>query len=118
MNIDDLYTVEDHEAGAEMQIKDQFGALLDCYIKFAGIDSKTWRRGYAKSKRAIIRGEDETKALADALSNATISWRGLTSDGKDIPFSKEKAAQLYINAPYIMDQADTFIAARENFTKS
>ena len=114
MDIDQLYTVEDHEKGAEMQVHDQNGKPLDMYLTIAGMDSKAWRQAFNKNKRKMIEGED---IKADILSEVTIGWRGFTSKGKELEFSKKKAKNLYSQAPYIADQVDRFIADRSNFTK-
>jgi len=117
MDIKSLYTVEDHDAGAEMQVKDQHGKEMDCYITIVGIDSKTWRKSFNKHKRKILSDNDEN-AAADLYAGVSLSWRGFTSKGEELPFSKKSVKALYINAPYLVEQVDTFIADRANFTKS
>ncbi len=117
MEVEELYTIDAHEEGAEMQVKDATGNLIDCYIILSGVDSKSWRAAKNKYQRDIVRGSDITDASAEALASITLSWKGFKNKGKTIPFSKAKVKQLYTKAPYIMDQADTFIADRSNFTK-
>ena len=116
-NIDELYTLEHHENGAEMQVKDENGNDLDMYLILAGTDSKRFREGFAKAKREALL-DDETDTNVITLSEATIGWRGFMSKGKELEFSKEKVEQLYRNAPYIMTQVNFFIGNRANFTKS
>lgn len=62
--------------------------------------------------------DDETEIIA-VLAACTISWSGiLTTKGAPIPCTAETAAALYTGFPAIRDQADLFMAQRENFTKA
>ena len=119
MNIEDFYTVESHESGAEMQVKDESGKALDMYIRIMGIDSKLFRKVKNELRREILKDVDaDTEGLrAKSLAQVTLGWKGFQSEGEDLEFTQEKAEQLYLNAPYLMDQADQFINKRENFTK-
>lgn len=121
MDIDELYTVERHETGAEMQLIDQSGNKTDCFIKLAGVDSKLWRKSFGKHRKEIIsnarKDKDSVDATADLMASVTLGWRGFTYKGEPVEFSKTKAKQLYKNAPYILEQVDQFIADRANFTK-
>lgn len=116
MNIDELYTVEHHEKGAEMQVRNEDGKKLDMFITLAGIDSKLWRNAFNSHKKELIDGNED--ADAKLYAEVTLGWRGFMSKDKELEFSKKKAEQLYVNAPYIMGQVDKFIADRGNFTKS
>jgi len=118
MNIEDLYTVESHESGAEMQVNDESGKALDMYITLAGIDSRVLRQAKSKLQREILTGDDTDDLRADALASCTIGWRGFMNNGIELKFTTDMAKQLYMNAPYVMDQADVFINQRVNFTKS
>jgi len=115
MNIDQLYTVKDHEEGAEMQIKDKTGNLVDMYLTVVGLDSKVWRRFLSKSNRLALKGDDDVDVKL--FTDSTLDWRGFEENGKPLNFSKEKVFQLYKNAPYIMNQVDAFIGNRKNFIK-
>jgi len=121
MDIEKLYTVDLHEAGAEVQINGPDGKPTDIFIKMVGIDSKTWRNIIKRKERALLKmSYDEIAEVEDGyliLAEATLGWRGIESNGKPVEFSKKKAEQLYKNAPYIRDQVDVFIANRSNFMK-
>lgn len=118
-NIDQLYTVEDHEKGAEMQVRDQVGKPLDMFITVIGVDSKRWRKTKTEASRKLLEDKaDPDKVIIDSLVEATIDWRGFMSEGKELDFTKKKVRQLYQNAPYIAEQVDRFIADRANFIKS
>ena len=120
MNIDQLYTVDSHEKGAEMQVKDQNGNSLDMHITVAGTDSKVFRNAKTEMMRDIVSDDnsDKEEIRAKALAAVTLSWRGFLNKGKEFTFSQEKAEKLYINAPYVMDQVDKFIGDRANFMKA
>lgn len=123
MELADLYTVDAHNAGAEMRVKDQAGKPTDIYIRVVGLDSSIWRNTLREAQRAaverLVSGEAEVEQDNTlTLAKATIGWRGLTRDGAEVEFTQEEAQALYKNAPYIADQIDRFIAKRANFTQS
>ncbi len=101
-----------------MHVKDQFGKKVDIFITLAGVDSKQWRTAQIELRRALMAGADSLEATADAMSKCSISWRGPESNGEPLEFSKESVRNLYISAPYIIDQADEYLSNRVNFTKS
>ncbi len=119
MDIKSLYTLESHEKGAEMCVKDQFGKETDMYITIAGIDSKAWRNAYNDAQRKCIEtaDADSTTIMAFAFAAASIDWRGFNDKGKKLKFTQEKAEELYLCAPYIATQVDNFISTRINFMK-
>lgn len=114
MDIKGLYTAEIHEQGAELQVKDQSGKPMDCYIKVVGTDSTRWRSIVRDKMRSLVADDDITDS-ATLLAKATIGWRGFEENGKPYDFTEDRAAELYRNAPYISDQVDRFIANRANF---
>ena len=124
MDIEDLYTLDDHEGGAEMQVVNPLtGRKLECFIILKGRDSRTYRDAKMQGERSAIKqmadgGEiNSAEVVADTLAKITIGWRGFTSRGKDLPFSQAAVKQLYLSSPNIADQADTFMASRVNFIK-
>ena len=118
VDVTELFTADIHEKGAEMQVMDPYGTPLDMYITLAGIDSKTSRDAIARTKRAIVKGEDREQAEAEGVAGFTLGWRGFMHDGQEWTFTKERAVQLYTQAPYIREQADIFATNRANFKKS
>jgi hypothetical protein len=122
MDIKSLETKDLHDAGAEIQVKDQEGKLTDFYITVVGIDSTVWRGIQKRIQRASIDAMVEGKPQpvedqAKTLAQATIDWRGLKDGRSKVEFSAEIAERLYTNAPYIADQVDRFIGNRTNFIK-
>jgi hypothetical protein len=120
MDINDLYSLERHETGAEMQVRDENGEKLDAFITIAGVDSKLFRKAKNELRREILKDidADYEELRAKKIAEVTIGWRGFNNGTKKLKFTKKLAEQLYLNAPYLMDQADEFINTRLNFTKS
>lgn len=125
MDINKLQTVNDHEEGAECNVLSPVdGMPTDVYIKIKGSDSKAWRQAKKSQMAKIIdaRQKDEMGGLdyeamdAEALASITISWRGITKDGKPFEFSKDNALKLYQESPAVTAQLLAFIEQRENFT--
>lgn len=119
MNINELYTLEAHETGAEFQIKDENGKLIDAFITVAGLDSKLFRNAKSEMMRNVITndGKDAEEIRAKASAAIILNWRGLMNGEDKFTFGAENAEKLCNNAPFIMDQIDTFITNRGNFTK-
>jgi hypothetical protein len=126
MELSNLLTVDDHEAGAECNIFSPVdGKKTDVYIQLVGPDSTVWRKqkrkqtaeimAAARSKKPVDLNYDEMDI--DALVEATLGWRGIVSDGKPYEFSKENARALYDKSPGIVNQLLDFIAEKRNFTK-
>lgn len=125
MDINQLETAPIHEEGREVQIKGPDGLETDVYIHVVGVDSKTWRKIARKMQKGVIEEslpdkykDDGISERAESIAQATIGWRGITDDGKEVKFSKSKAFNLYRNAPYILNQVDVFIGNRANFMNS
>ncbi len=117
MDIENLYTVENHENGSECQINDQEGNSLDMFITVVGLDSKSFRNGFIEGRREMLTNDDPLESEASTLAKATIGWRGFTSNGVELEFSEDTVKNLYLNAPYIANQINIFIGDRANFIK-
>lgn len=127
MELDTLLTTEAHNEGAEMRVRGPDGVETDFYITLAGMDSEAWRNAEVVKRRKQLESvkadqEDKDaiayKILVDQVVSATIGWKGLSSNGEEVEFSKEQAEQVYIGAPYVLDQAFLFIGDRVNFIKT
>jgi len=119
MDINDLSTLDAHENGAKMQVRDQNGKKIDVYFILAGMDSKRYRKAKTDLQRKILADKDSDmeSMRCKALSEILLGWEGLTDKGNEVQFSKPKAEKLLLNAPYLMDQIDEFTINRANFTK-
>jgi len=115
MDISELDTCTIHGEGSELQIKDQLGNDTDVYVTVVGVDSKLWRETLKGNAR---KSGDDKLSDNEILAKVCLSFRGLESEGKEIPFSYEAILNLLEIAPYIADQIDRFIGNRANFTKS
>lgn len=116
MNYDELFTKEQHEQGAEMQVADEHGKLLDMSFIIVGVDSKLWRKSFNEFKKNTINEVED--AEAELYASVTIGWKGVLSEGKELKFTKELMKSFLVNAPYLIKQCDLFVGNRENFTKS
>ena len=124
MEFNSLLTQEAHEEGAEVQIVNpNTGEKTDVFIKVLGPDSKEFRTAVKVAMRKAIANsakddpEDDTETDIEQIAAATIGWRGIMSEGKELPFTKKQCKDLYRKAPSILDQVNRFIGNYRNFTK-
>lgn len=126
MEFDALCTRDAHEEGAEVQILDpSSGKLTDFHIKVLGPDSREWRKAmkadlrrvWSRKKGEELTEEDLLDSDVDKLVAVTVGWRGLKSNGEEMPFTKDACKTLYERSPRVMDQVDMFLADSRNFTK-
>lgn len=116
MELKGLYTLEEHESGAEIQIKDpSTDKPTDFYILVQGVDSRAYRTALRAFHRSIL--ENKEGGDIELLVAVTKGWRGLESDGKEVKHSDKTAKELYMNAPAVASQVDQFVSNRKNFTK-
>ena len=119
MKLQDIYTVDDHELGAEVRIRDGEGKLTPLWIKCKGMDSASYRKQLKIQKKkyqdALMQDIelDEDKFVIDALVANIIGWRGT-----DEKFTKKLCKELLVKAPFVREQIDAFITDRANFTKA
>lgn len=126
MELQELCVVDDHEAGKEVQIlSPASGKPTDVYITVKGPYSTAWRAQKRKQSVAMIRAREEKKLEklnydemdAEALSEVTVSWRGLQKGGDEYPFTKANALALYKSSPPVVAQLLKVISDTEGFTK-
>jgi len=121
MEINQLVTVERHEAGAEFQLVDPLtGEKEDAVFKVQGTDSRAWRKALKEQRRANMDAEDidfsDHEYLWPLVAAIIIDWRGLKKANKAFKYSEENARWLCQNAPMVVNQIFSFIVNRENFT--
>ena len=100
------------ESGVEMTVLDADFNKTDATITLLGVLSNKARIVMMEAMRA--KKEDDGENL---LAELTIGWKNITLDGKEIPFSKEKAKELYSKYPLLKRQVDTFVIDNKNFLK-
>lgn len=79
-------------------------------LKAEAINAK---RGNKDTKVRLV--EDYIEDLNEAAAMRVISWRNIKKDGVDLPFSVEKAAELFEEYEWIRDQVMEVSKASENF---
>lgn len=123
MEIKSLYTLDDHEEGSEVCINGPDGNKTDLYINVMGCDSHAYRKKEREVRAKVIRSLRDDSDMGEfdedleMMTHVTIGWRGLKDGGVDVPFSKDAAKKLYVNAPYIRQQVNEFVVNRKNFIK-
>lgn len=125
MELGKLQTATIHEEGAEVNILSPVdGTPTDVFVTIMGSDSKQWRT--AKKKQAAQINEhlrkggkydelDYDSMDAEALASVTLSWKGITKDGKEYKCNYGNALALYTDSPAVASQLIAFISDRENF---
>jgi hypothetical protein len=121
MEINQLATVERHEAGAEFQLVDPLtGEKEDAVFKVQGTDSSAWRKALKEQRRAFIDAEEidfsDHEYLWPLVAAIIVDWKGLEKSKKVFKYSQENARWLCQNSPMVVNQIFSFIVDRENFT--
>jgi len=122
MDINQLATVDAHEAGAECQLQNpKTGEPDDGVIIVKGVDSKAWRSAQ-KEQRRKLKDKDEIDIfdhdyLWPIIASCIIGWRNLENKGEEFEYSEKNAQWLCKNAPQIVTQLFGFLLDRENFIK-
>lgn len=120
MNFDELLTLEDHEEGAEINIKHpKTGKETDVFIKVLGPDSREFRKAKKKVFREMFKEEpdEDFDEELETLVAVTVGWRGIVKNGQELKFSKQAVRDLYLGSPNILSQVNLFVGNRKNFTK-
>ena len=120
MELSELYTREDHEAGAWVPIYGPDGKKTKLEILVMGKDSDVYRQDAREARRAVLNAMadgtieelDEDARDIETLVKLSIDWRGTDQD-----FTREECRKLYREAPNVRDQIDAFIGNRANFIK-
>lgn len=120
MEINQLATVEQHEAGAECQLQNpQTGEKGDGVIIIKGVDSKAWRSAQ-KKQRGKYKDDKEVdifdhEYLYPVIAACITEWRNLKKDGKEFEYSEKNALWLCENSPATVTQLFSFLLDRQNF---
>lgn len=122
MEIGRFDSVKKAEEGVELILldpvtKSDTGAALVLF----GMDSSFYKAARAeidqrnKALGRALSPEENRDQTAELLSRCTKGWRGLTENGKEIPYSQAKAKELYLAYPELADRAAAFVFNRANF---
>lgn len=127
MDLNRFDTKTKANAGIEFALNDlRTGKPTDAKFRIVGSDSEHFQRLKAERSRKVAKRLQETGAEAltpeemdemacEMLAACTLGWSGLNHDGKPVPFSTEKAKEVYSQYPAIRDQINLAIADRANF---
>lgn len=119
MDIKLLDAVGAAEKGLTFFLEDADGVETDIQISVVGVGSRAYKAAKqiidAKESNAYKRGkplsEEEKEDMWGTLAaKCTTGWSNLQADGKDIPFSVEKATEIYKAYPFIGNQVAKQIA--------
>tara|TARA_S200002703_G_scaffold150811_1_gene149519 strand:+ start:381 stop:752 length:372 start_codon:yes stop_codon:yes gene_type:complete len=121
MDLNQLATVEKHEAGAECRLHDpQTGKPDDGVVIIQGVDSKAWRDAQKKQRRKYKDVDDidmfDHEYLAPIIAACITGWQNLKKGTEKFEYSEENALWLCENSPTLVTQLFSFVIDRENFT--
>ena len=124
MDLSNLDSVAACERGTEIIIKDANDIETDIAIGVVGVDSKAYRTEFNKLNARLemsrkrgkpLVGEEAEDLWCWLIARCTTGWKNLTLNGKDVPFSTEKAHEIYTNYPLIKAQVFAEINNRAAF---
>jgi hypothetical protein len=122
-SINSLFILKDAEEGKPMDVLFPNGQKTGETITVLGADSESFRSAMAIARRKEIdaMGDGDAKAKPETLAKKQdeIKVELISNLVKDWTFeepcTKESVMMLFRNAPYILEQIDTFAANRRNF---
>lgn len=122
-SINSLFILKDSEEGKPMDVLFPNGEKTGETITVIGADSESFRAALAVARRKEIdaMGDGDSKAKPETLAKKQDETKReliatLVKDWTfDEPCTKESVNMLFKNAPYILEQVDTFAANRRNF---
>ena len=107
----------DHENAQEMRVVAPDGSLTGIYVSCLGYLSDAFAQAKQDLARVVLEGESVPDAKAKLLAAVVTGWRGLTENGVEVAYSKDRAIELMREYPDLANQVDAFISRNENFTK-
>jgi len=121
MDLNQLVTVERHEAGAEFQLVDPLtGEKEDVTFLVKGMDSKAWRLAQKRQRREFEAEDDvdifDHEYLWPMIASVIVGWDKLEKDGEPWEWSEQNAQELCKNSPIVVNQVFSFVIDRSNFT--
>lgn len=125
LTLDDITGNYAPDEGAEFEVRGASGEVIRdeegkaAVIRVAGVDSTVYRETravlaqrrdrYLQDRRAKkLTPDEEDEQAVEMAARCTLSWENL-----DVPFSLDKARELYRAAPWIRDDAIIRIHQRE-----
>src|SRR3990172_3999151 len=118
-------TVTRSNEGVEMELKRLAdGKPSGVFFMLLGKDGDEFRNISAERERFVseriagggqLSAEEREELNLDMFARCTKGWRGLQDKSVPVPFSREKAKEVYSKYPGIREQANIFISERANF---
>lgn len=115
------------DEGNKVHLTDEAGELMyedkkPVTITVVGTYSKTYRRVQNEQRLKVLKGRrvqltpDAVDAKAnEALAACVLGWEGFTSEGKPFPYSRDNAAALFAQAPWIREQVEEAMSDHASF---
>lgn len=126
MEIDNLTSLDEHEDGARLHLRDKNGKEVDAYVVVKGPDSSAYRIARRKQRKKVVSlvesgidvdSYDFFPLDVEFVCQVVSGWGEITKDGEEYEFSAENAKALFSKAPVIVEHILNFCGDRENFTK-
>lgn len=127
MDLAALKVVSAAEVGSELVLLNPFtGDETDLVLTVLGYDAATVQDAEDRAKKEFMSkpkgGLDEMqgKTRLARVCAAIVDWRGLSSDGKELAYSKENVREIISDPEFawIADQVEAFAMRRANFMPS
>lgn len=122
-SINNLFILKTAEEGKPMEVTSPNGIKLNETITVLGSDSEAFRTAMAIARREEIDaiGELDSKIKPELLAHKQSEIRNKLISSLvvgwtfDEPCTKENVISLFKNAPYVLEQVDSFASKRINF---
>ena len=111
-----------------IRVKTPDGKVSDLEIELYNKFTKQYERARAatlrigveklvENKREQMDTDEVRDQIALMLAKCTASWKNLEWDGEQVPFSEEKAYEIYSDPGFewLLDQVDNFVHSSRNF---
>ena len=125
MELSQLNLRENANKGFAFKPKHPVIGETDLEITVLGSDSDAYRAASVELQRKVKDVEKPTEDQATAwgaelIASIVTGWKGITSDGEPVPFSPEKAAELFSDTGFdwLVLEIRRAIEDRANFTKA
>ena len=124
MDLKKLDSVAACERGMDLVIKDELDQPTDIIVSVVGVDSATYRREHARLQAKIeiakkrgkpIDGDDLEALYIDLSAKCTTGWQNLDMGVTPVPFSVDKALEIYTAFPMIKTQVFVALYDRAGF---
>lgn len=112
--LDVLHPVENTPIGVKIVLA---GRDSDRFQKFVRRQTNKRTAKWRPGQKLTFTAEEQELEKVELLVACTISWKGVSMNGKELPCTPENARALYSNPGYswLVEQIDEFVGDREHF---